>query len=170
MGLKHLVDKYNIYYVYVPSKINDQIHATAIMFFHIGLLTMQFQVFTFFFLRDQNHTGVTQLCMISVIVAWIFFVSHFFFHCFKSMSNRVSPSACGKLCFHFLLIFQAGGVRKPDPKLDVSEFCACLYLPPVLYELNEHGIRAEAHSYGSMHDRSTFRSPPGAAGSASADA
>lgn len=90
MGLKHLVDKYNIYYVYVPSKINDQIHSTAIMFFHIGLLTMQFQVFTFFFLRDTSQSGVTLFCMISVIVAWIFFFSHFFFNCFKSMSNSVS--------------------------------------------------------------------------------
>lgn len=77
MGLKHVVDKYNIYYVYVPSKINDQIHSTAIMFFHIGLLTMQFQVFTFFFLRDKNQSGVTQMCLISVVVAWIFFLSHF---------------------------------------------------------------------------------------------
>lgn len=68
---------------------------------------------------------------------------------------------------------QAGGVRKPNPKLDKSEFCACLYLPPVLYELNEHGIRAEALNYGSMHTRSAFDSHsdlPSTSGSVTADA
>ena len=93
MGLKHLVDKYNIYYVYVPSKINDQIHTTAIMFFHIGLLTMQFQVFTFSFLRSHEDSDVTKFCMISVIIAWIFFFSHFFFNCFRSMSHSVSDAS-----------------------------------------------------------------------------
>lgn len=176
MGLKHLVDKYNIFYVYVPSKISDQIHTTAIMFFYIGILMMQFQVFTFFFLRDHDRTSVTQLSMISVIVAWIFFISHVFFNCFKSLSNSVSlkpednPSNC--TTNHSFLFTQAAGIRKPNPKL--SEYCACLYLPPVLYELNEHGIQADSHSYGSMRDRNGgFDGHPdraGASGVTDADA
>ena len=86
MSLKHLVDRYNIYYVYTPSKINDRIHSTAIMFFHIGILMMQFQVFTFSFLRT-GYTNVTGLSVVSVISALIFFCGHCFFSCFRNINH-----------------------------------------------------------------------------------
>lgn len=134
MGLKHLVDKYNIFYVYTPSKINDQIHSTAITFFHIGILMMQFQVFTFSFLRS-GYSDITGISLISVTITLVFFTGHCFFHCFRNI-------------FSYRTAF-----RQPTQKLDKSEFCACLYLPPVLYELSEHGIRPETPSYGSMQPR-----------------
>ena len=151
MGLKHLVDKYNIYYVYTPSKINDQIHSTAIMFFHIGILMMQFQVFTFNFLRT-GYSDITGLSMVSVIITLIFFSGHCFFHCFRNINH---------------LTYSAASTTRPDSdrKVDKNEFCACLYLPPVLFELNEHGIRAETttnnqpNNYGAIK-ASTGQSHP----------
>jgi hypothetical protein len=148
MGLKHLVDKYNIYYVYTPSKINDQIHSTAIMFFHIGILMMQFQVFTFNFLRT-GYTDVTGLSMLTVIITLIFFSGHCFFHCFRNINH---------------LTYSAASRTRPDSerKVEKNEFCACLYLPPVLFELNEHGIRAEtttnnqtSQNYGTVRPKTS---------------
>ena len=86
MCLKHLVDKYNIYYVYTPTKISNQIHSTAIMFFHIAIGMMQFQVFTFFYLRT-GHSDVTALTIIGVIITTIFFLGHSFFNCFRNINH-----------------------------------------------------------------------------------
>jgi hypothetical protein len=124
MILKHLVDRYNIFYVYTPSKINDRIHSTAIMFFHIGILMMQLQVFTFSFLRT-GYSSVTGLSVISVIASLIFFSGHCFFHCFRNINHLTYNAAS----------------RNSGQKIEKSEFCACLYLPPVLAELTAHGIQ-----------------------------
>lgn len=47
---------------------------------------LQFQVFTFSFLRT-GYSDVTGLSMISVIVALIVFSGHCFFHCFRNINQ-----------------------------------------------------------------------------------
>lgn len=51
MTIKHFVDRYNIYYVYNPSKISASIHSTAITFFQIAIVMMLVQMATFIALK-----------------------------------------------------------------------------------------------------------------------
>jgi hypothetical protein len=41
MLMKHFVDRYNIYFAYGPSKIKQQIHATAINFVIASVVLLQ---------------------------------------------------------------------------------------------------------------------------------
>jgi len=168
MSLKHLVDRYNIYYVYTPSKINDRIHSTAIMFFHIGILMMQFQVFTFSFLRT-GYTNVTGLSVVSVISALIFFCGHCFFSCFRNINHLTyNVSRMIPLLYVSITNFpQQAASQRPNQRIEKSEFCACLYLPPVLAELTANGIQsppadmpASPSNYGSMSNHQTTNPKP----------
>ena len=89
MCLKHLVDKYNIYHVYTPTKINAQIHSTAIMFFHIAIGMMQFQVFTYFYLRTGT-SDVTTVTIIGVMITTTFLLGHSFLNCFRNINYLAS--------------------------------------------------------------------------------
>jgi len=51
MLLKHLIDRYNIYFAYRPSKINRRIHMTAINFVITSLFILQLMLLTFIVLR-----------------------------------------------------------------------------------------------------------------------
>ena len=51
MVMKHLVDRYNIYFVYMPSKIDQKIHNSAINFVIISVILLQICVLFFTFLR-----------------------------------------------------------------------------------------------------------------------
>ncbi|RWS31737.1 transmembrane protein 63C-like protein [Leptotrombidium deliense] len=124
MIIKHLVDRYNIYYVYVPSKISGRIHSTAIMFFHIAILMMQFQMFAFSFLRSSN-SDVTNFSMITLIVAILVFSGHCFFHFFWNINHLT-----------YMAVARGPAAKKSQRK----EFCACAYIPRVLCDINVHGI------------------------------
>ena len=49
--MKHLVDRYNIYFAYGPSKIDKDIHASAINFVIVGVILLQCAVCFFDILR-----------------------------------------------------------------------------------------------------------------------
>ncbi|KAH6924250.1 hypothetical protein HPB50_014323 [Hyalomma asiaticum] len=53
---KHSVDRYNIYFVYTPSKTNKYIHATAIDFVIGSLILLQFTLAIFFYLRTGEFS------------------------------------------------------------------------------------------------------------------
>lgn len=56
--LKHFVDRYNIFFAYAPSRINKNIHTTAINFVMIAFLILQLTLFFFSLLR-YGLFGVT---------------------------------------------------------------------------------------------------------------
>lgn len=120
MGIKHLIDRYNIYYVYNPSKINSNIHSTAIMFVHIAFLMMQAQIFTVTLVRT-GYSRVFGLALFVFLVSLLVFSGHFFFYMFRNI-NHLTYRATRK---------QAKARR---------EYCACAYLPPVLYNLNRYPL------------------------------
>ncbi|KFM66089.1 Transmembrane protein 63B, partial [Stegodyphus mimosarum] len=71
MCLKHYIDRYNIYYVYGPSKISRNIHATAINFVVISIILMQMCVFFFLYLRNgwmQMSIVSLAICLITVMI------------------------------------------------------------------------------------------------------
>lgn len=96
MIIKHLVDRYNIYFVYTPSKISGRIHSTAITFFHIGILMMIFQVFTFCFMTTRNSL-LTNVTMVALVLAALIFFGHVFFHCIYNI-NHLTYSVSFSLC------------------------------------------------------------------------
>lgn len=57
LSFKHLVDRYNIYFAYKPSKINKHIHASAINFVVISVILLQVNIVFFTGLR----AGMTSL-------------------------------------------------------------------------------------------------------------
>lgn len=86
MCLRYVIDKYCVYSVYTPTKINNQIHSTAILFFHIAITMMQFQVLTHFYLTT-GYSDLTGMTMIGVIISILFFVLHIVFNCFGNFES-----------------------------------------------------------------------------------
>ncbi|UXI19799.1 lectin [Sarcoptes scabiei] len=74
---KHLVDRYNIYHVYEPSKINRNVHTTAIMFVYIGLLLMSLQLFSVIMIKN-GYTTVSKYLLIIIIVTVLLSLIQFF--------------------------------------------------------------------------------------------
>ncbi|GIY01699.1 CSC1-like protein 2, partial [Caerostris extrusa] len=71
MCLKHYIDRYNIYYVYGPSKISRNIHATAINFVVISIILMQMCIFFFLYLRNgwmQMSIVSLAICLVTVMI------------------------------------------------------------------------------------------------------
>ncbi|XP_050314173.1 calcium permeable stress-gated cation channel 1 [Anthonomus grandis grandis] len=81
--LKHLVDKYNIYYVYKPiamSTEGQQIHAGAVRMVRVAILLCQIILTAFFFIRDSGGLNAMTYVMfigICVTVTCFFFLSPF---------------------------------------------------------------------------------------------
>jgi len=125
MLIKHLIDRYNIYYVYNPSKINSKIHSTAIMFVHIALLMMQAQIFTVTLVRT-GYSRVFGLSLFVFLVSLLVFSGHFFFYMFRNI-NHLTYRATRKLT----------EARR--------EYCACAYLPPVLYNLTRYTLNKSSN-------------------------
>lgn len=120
MVIKHLIDRYNIYYVYNPSKINSKIHSTAIMFVHIAFLMMQAQIFTVTLVRT-GYSRVFGLALFVFLLSLLVFSGHFFFYMFRNI-NHLTYRATRKMT----------KARR--------EYCACSYLPPVLYNLTRYTL------------------------------
>lgn len=120
MVIKHLIDRYNIYYVYNPSKISSKIHSTAIIFVHIAFLMMQAQIFTVTLVRT-GYSRVFGLALFVFLVSLLVFSGHFFFYMFRNI-NHLTYRATRKLT----------KARR--------EYCACAYLPPVLYNLTRYTL------------------------------
>lgn len=120
MLIKHMIDRYNMYYVYNPSKINSKIHSTAIIFVHIALLMMQAQIFTVTLVRT-GYSRVFGLALFVFLVSLLVFSGHFFFYIFRNI-NHLTYRATRK---------------QPESR---REYCACSYLPPVLYNLTRYNL------------------------------
>jgi hypothetical protein len=86
MVCKHIVDRYNIYYIYTPTKINGRIHSTAVLYVHIALIFMQFQVFTFLLVRT-GYSKMTAFSTIVLLIAILMFTFHCFFHWFRNINH-----------------------------------------------------------------------------------
>ena len=87
---KHIVDRYNIYHVYQPTKINRRIHSSAIMYVLIGLILMQFQLFTVMIIKTQ-YSRITLFVLIILIITLLAFTFFGFHHWFRNLiTSRVS--------------------------------------------------------------------------------
>lgn len=72
MVFKHLVDKYNIYFAYGPSRIGKNIHATAVHFVMVSIVLLQMSLFFFALLRlgitkPRSIYSLTLLCITGLV-------------------------------------------------------------------------------------------------------
>ncbi len=99
MVMKHGVDRYNLYYAYKRSKINKNIHATAVNMVIVSLLIQQL-ILLFFNLirgRSSDNSMLSARAIFSITMLSIFtllFFAQLFFHIFKGFSpiQYTSPS------------------------------------------------------------------------------
>ena len=54
MITKHLLDRYLIFHVYLPTKISQRIHSKAIVYVYVSLLFLLIQVYTHLSSMDYN--------------------------------------------------------------------------------------------------------------------
>lgn len=72
--LKHMVDRYNIYYAYVPTKLNQRIHRAAIsqvivapilcMFWLLFFSVLRLGILSLLFLRGYSFSTCYVLCKV----------------------------------------------------------------------------------------------------------
>ena len=63
--MKHMSDRYNIYFTYAPSKIDRHIHTSAINYVIIGVILLQAIVVFFSILRTGKSSPLEGLDIIN---------------------------------------------------------------------------------------------------------
>lgn len=89
--MKHGVDRYNLYYAYKRSKINKNIHATAVNMVIVSLLIQQLILLFFNLIRGRSSDSsllsaraIFSITMFSIFL--LLFLAQVFFHIFKGIS------------------------------------------------------------------------------------
>lgn len=75
MGLKHMVDLYNIYYVYQPTRISRGTHLTAINFFYLGFVLMILQLFAAAYARGMSE-NIKLFLLSTLTISIAVFIAH----------------------------------------------------------------------------------------------
>jgi hypothetical protein len=88
MILKHIVDRYNIYFAYVATKVDKEIHKSAVTFCIFSLLMLQLCILFFIAIRNEG-SKISTMTIIQILVICITFSIYFgrlFFGLFKKFS------------------------------------------------------------------------------------
>ncbi|KAJ8290482.1 hypothetical protein GJAV_G00013410 [Gymnothorax javanicus] len=72
MALKHLVDRYNIYYAYVPTKLNQRIHSAAVSQVIVAPILCMFWLLFFSVLRLGPMHPITFFTSVSLLFSIVF--------------------------------------------------------------------------------------------------
>lgn len=152
---KHIVDRYNIYYVYQPTKINGRIHSSAILYVHIALILMQFQLFTFLITKTR-YSDVTMFTLIVLLVSLLGFAFYCFYHWFRnlnhitnSVSSHVDLDNFDSELFSFFQITSKSKRVKKD-------LCICSFTPPVFFELVDSEFFTEEQTQPKVGDHQSL--------------
>ncbi|XP_071521938.1 calcium permeable stress-gated cation channel 1 isoform X2 [Panulirus ornatus] len=86
MVFKHLVDKYNIYFAYGPSRISKNIHTSAINFVIVSIVFLQLSLLFFSLVRQGLKKLITIYSIVLLVITCLVFVTHNAFHWFKDLS------------------------------------------------------------------------------------
>lgn len=99
MIFKHMVDRYNLYFGYIPTKVDKRIHKTAVTFAMGSFVVLQFCILFFIAVRNQgniNSNSMTTVQILVVTFSCIMLVVRIFFGFFKRISpfHKHSGSSC----------------------------------------------------------------------------
>lgn len=75
LGLKHLVDRYNIFFAYNPSKINKHIHGSAVNFVLWAVIMLQINITFFTGLRAGTCATNVFVIMLLIVILGVWVVS-----------------------------------------------------------------------------------------------
>jgi calcium permeable stress-gated cation channel len=91
MTFKHMVDRYNLYFAYIPTKVDKRIHKTAVTFALVAFILLQFCILFFIAIRNEDRNGImTILHSIVIFICCLIFIGYFFFGFFKRLSPFTS--------------------------------------------------------------------------------
>uniref|UniRef100_A0A672I5Q4 Transmembrane protein 63B n=1 Tax=Salarias fasciatus TaxID=181472 RepID=A0A672I5Q4_SALFA len=96
MLLKHLVDRYNMYYAYLPSKLDKKIHSGAVTQVVAAPILCLFWLLFFSTVRTGFETPTSMFTLVVLIVTIVVCLSHVCFGHFKYLSAhnyKVQPGA-----------------------------------------------------------------------------
>jgi hypothetical protein len=127
MILKHCVDRYNIYFVYGPSKISSRIHASAINIVIISI-TLQQLSFTSLSILRQGFNDISVFSLIGFCVTLLFLSAQIFlnwcrgfspisyqnYRPSRSSSDQTSPRRSGSLLPFVPEVLQPPQNDQPD--------------------------------------------------------
>uniref|UniRef100_A0A8D0GWU8 Transmembrane protein 63C n=1 Tax=Sphenodon punctatus TaxID=8508 RepID=A0A8D0GWU8_SPHPU len=146
MLLKHMVDRYNIYYVYIPTKLNQRIHSAAVSQVVVAPILCMIWLLFFSVLRLGSTRPVTLFTFV-VLLSCILF--SFFGLCLKKLQPR-KPSS-------YQMSEQSEGAFNDTERSSISStpnsnmFVALLLQEP---ELSLTPAASPAHqTYGTMGSR-----------------
>ncbi|CAL4071629.1 unnamed protein product, partial [Meganyctiphanes norvegica] len=86
MIFKHLVDKYNIYFAYGPSKISKSIHVSAVNFVIVAIVLLQFSLLFLSIVRNGMEKNITIYSIWFMFMTKVLFIALSSAHFFKYMS------------------------------------------------------------------------------------
>uniref|UniRef100_A0AAQ5ZFP7 Transmembrane protein 63B n=1 Tax=Amphiprion ocellaris TaxID=80972 RepID=A0AAQ5ZFP7_AMPOC len=86
MLLKHLVDRYNMYYAYLPSKLDKKIHSGAVTQVVAAPILCLFWLLFFSTVRTGFETPTSMFTLVVLIVTIVVCLSHVCFGHFKYLS------------------------------------------------------------------------------------
>ena len=87
--LKHIVDRYNIYFAYISTKVDKNIHKTAVMFAITSFILLQICILFFIAIRSKdtiNTSAMSAIQIMIIIVSLIIYIGRIFFGLFKHFS------------------------------------------------------------------------------------
>ncbi|WAR18225.1 CSCL1-like protein [Mya arenaria] len=85
MVLKHIIDRYNIYFAYKPSKISPNIHSTAVTYVIIAVIFLQFNFVFFSVIRGSADQPISIFSSVILLVILVVFFGRVCFGCFQSV-------------------------------------------------------------------------------------
>ncbi|KAG7159503.1 calcium permeable stress-gated cation channel 1-like isoform X2 [Homarus americanus] len=128
MVFKHLVDKYNIYFAYGPSRINKNIHTSAINFVIVSIVCLQLSLLFLSLIRQGLKKDITIYSIILLIITCLVFITHNAFHWFKDLSPvEYKKFGNGHANGDTASVSDDGN----DEEITTAEV-ACKFVPPVL--------------------------------------
>uniref|UniRef100_A0A8C7CWM7 Transmembrane protein 63C n=1 Tax=Oncorhynchus kisutch TaxID=8019 RepID=A0A8C7CWM7_ONCKI len=137
--LKHMVDRYNIYYAYVPTKLNQRIHTAAISQVIVAPILCMFWLLFFSVLRLGPVHSITLFTFVSLLSCLAFSLLGL---CLRKQPDK---SSSYQICMGNISVVVISNLSLcPSPQL----FLASVLLEP---ELGLTPMPSPAHqSYGTM--------------------
>lgn len=83
LTMKHMVDRYNIYFAYKPSRISKNIHTTAVNFVIVSVIFLQISIVFFTALRVDSLQPTFLFSTVALIFTLIIFCGRISFGWFK---------------------------------------------------------------------------------------
>ncbi|XP_018428743.1 PREDICTED: CSC1-like protein 1 [Nanorana parkeri] len=138
MLLKHLVDRYNLFYAYLPTKLDKKIHFSAVSQSLAAPILCLMWLFFFSLLR-MGLKAPTLFTLVIILLTVLVSILYACFGCFKHLSPH-----------NYKIAESQAGTESPIEEEDIPRRSP-MYVPSVLHSV---GMDKEPHrTYGTMEEQ-----------------